>query len=156
MKNPLEQEVSSLDYFFMEKALQEAFLSLKKDEVPIGALITYKNKIIAKAHNLVESLKDVTAHAEIQAIGAASDFLGGKYLKECSLYITLEPCMMCSGAIYLSQIRRVIFGAFDAKHGFMEKKIHLHPKTQVKGGVMQKECAQVIKDFFITKRGLSF
>lgn len=140
------------DEYFMRKALNEAFSALEKGEVPIGAIITSKNKIIAKGHNLTETLTDVTAHAEMQAITSAANYLGGKYLADCTLYVTLEPCTMCAGALYWSQISKVIIGAPDPKRGFSQNGIKLHPKTVVQFGVLENECAQVLMDFFKAKR----
>jgi len=140
------------DEYFMRKALNEAYIALDKGEVPIGALIVSNNKIIAKGHNLTEALNDVTAHAEMQAITSAANYLGGKYLKDCTLYVTLEPCTMCAGALYWSQISKVIIGAKDEKRGFLSKGISLHPKTVVEFGVLENECAQILTEFFKAKR----
>lgn len=143
------------DEYFMKEALKEARLALEKDEVPVGAVIVCNNRIIARAHNLTEQLTDVTAHAEMQAFTAASSFLGGKYLEDCTLYVTLEPCVMCAGAAFWTQISRVVFGASDPKRGFtlVSKKI-LHPKTQMTGGLLENECSALLKDFFARKRNL--
>ncbi len=138
----------------MKKALQEAEEAYKKGEVPIGAVIVIKNQIIARGHNLTETLNDVTAHAEMQAITAASNFLGGKYLIDCTLYVTLEPCQMCAGALYWSQISKIVFGARDEKRGCINLKTKLHPKTKISGGVMEKETSKLLRDFFIEKRSL--
>lgn len=138
----------------MKEALKEAHNALEKDEVPIGAVVVYMNQIIARAHNYTETLNDATAHAEMQAITAASDYLGGKYLNECTLYVTLEPCVMCAGATAWGQVGKVVYGATDIKRGFLElasPKI-LHPKTKVKSGVMEEECAKILRDFFTGKR----
>ena len=143
------------DEFFMNKALQEAQIAYQKNEVPIGAVIVVNDKIIARAHNLTETLNDVTAHAEMQAFTAAADFLGGKYLKKCTLFVTLEPCQMCAGASYWTQIDRIVFGAFDEHRGFQKNKTKLHPKTKVMGGVLEKECGLIINNFFIEKRSLN-
>jgi tRNA(adenine34) deaminase len=143
------------DEFFMRKALLEAQSAFYKGEVPIGAVIVLKDQIIARAHNLTETLTDVTAHAEMQCFTAASDFLGGKYLKYCTLYVTLEPCQMCAGASYWTQIDRIVFGAFDPKRGFQHYKTTLHPKTKVTGGILQNECSEIITRFFIEKRNLN-
>lgn len=140
------------DRFFMQKALQEAEAAFEKGEVPVGAIITVQDRIIARAHNLTEQLNDVTAHAEMQAITAAANFLGGKYLVDCTLYITLEPCQMCAGALYWSQISRVVFGAHDPQRGFTALGGQLHPKTRLEGGVMEEEAAELLKRFFIQKR----
>ncbi len=141
--------------YFMQKALQEAELAYEKNEVPIGAVIVINDKIIARAHNLTETLNDVTAHAEMQAFTAAADYLGGKYLKNCTLYVTLEPCQMCAGASYWTQIDQIVFGASDAKRGYRYYQTTLHPKTKITGGVMEKECGDLIKKFFIEKRNLN-
>ena len=143
------------DIYFMKKALLEAETAFDKDEVPIGAVIVINNQIIAKAHNLTELLNDVTAHAEMQAFTAAADFLGGKYLKDCILYVTLEPCQMCAGASYWTQIGKIVYGAKDEKRGFNHYKTQLHPKTEVLGGVLEQECSELIKRFFIQKRNLN-
>lgn len=145
------EEVYS-DEYFMRKALDEAMMAWDREEVPIGAVIASKNKIIARGHNLTETLTDVTAHAEMQAITSAANYIGGKYLRDCTLYVTLEPCMMCAGALYWSQIGRVVFGAKDEKRGFRNAGIQLHPKTEVKDSVLEKECSQLVKDFFKKKR----
>ena len=140
------------DDYFMKKALDEAKIAFDKDEVPVGAIVVIENRIIAKSHNLTELLNDVTAHAEMQAITAAANFLGGKYLKGCTLYVTLEPCQMCAGALYWSQIDRIVFGATDKKRGFQTLGTQLHPKTQVKSGILASQCSQLLLDFFETKR----
>ncbi len=143
------------DLYFMKKALQEAEFALEKGEVPIGAVIVIDNKIIARGHNLTETLTDVTAHAEMQAITAAANFLGGKYLKGCTLYVTLEPCQMCAGALYWTQISKIVYGARDLERGCINLNTKLHPKTNIVGGVMEKEASEMIKHFFITKRNLN-
>tara|TARA_Y100001933_G_scaffold265270_1_gene339230 strand:+ start:6075 stop:6524 length:450 start_codon:yes stop_codon:yes gene_type:complete len=143
------------DNYFMKKALQEAEIAFENDEVPVGAVIVVNNRIIGRAHNLTERLKDVTAHAEMQAITAASNFLGGKYLHGCTLYVTLEPCQMCAGGLYWSQISRVVYGAADTERGFSVMGGRLHPKTEVVGGVMKKESEELLKRFFIQKRNLN-
>lgn len=140
------------DVFYMKLALQEAFKALDKDEIPIGAIVVCGSKVIAKAHNLTETLCDASAHAEMQAFTAASNYLGSKYLKDCTLYVTLEPCTMCAGAAYWTQIDRVVFGAYDKKYINVDKKTLYHPKTQLIGGVLEDECASVISDFFKNKR----
>lgn len=140
------------DDYFMRQALTEAQKAFDKDEVPIGAVIVMQNQIIARAHNLTETLTDVTAHAEMQAFTAASDYLGGKYLPECTLYVTLEPCQMCAGASYWTQIGRIVFGAYDPKRGYQQYQTTLHPKTKVSGGVLEQECTQLIHTFFTGKR----
>ena len=143
------------DNYFMRRALDEAKTALQKDEVPVGAVIVSNNQIIARAHNLTETLNDVTAHAEMQAITSAANYLGGKYLKNCTLYVTLEPCVMCAGASYWTQLKKVVFGASDEKRGFraMAGKV-LHPKTELLTGVMADECGQIITEFFASKRQL--
>jgi len=143
------------DTYFMRRALQEAKLAFEKGEVPVGAVIVITDTIVARGHNLTEALNDVTAHAEMQAFTAASDFLGGKYLKECTLYVTLEPCQMCAGASYWTQIGRIVYGASDVRRGFVNSKTTLHPKTQVTSGVLKEECETLLKRFFIEKRNLN-
>ena len=142
------------DEYFMRQALQEALKAQEADEVPVGAVVVANNQIIARAHNLTERLHDVTAHAEMQAITAASEYLGGKYLSGCTLYVTVEPCVMCAGALYWSQLDKVVFGTRDEKRGAGRFQQQLyHPKTIVTNGVMEKECAELIKSFFLQKRG---
>lgn len=141
------------DEYYMKIALQEAQQALERDEVPIGCIIVSNNRIIAKAHNLTEVLNDVTAHAEMQAITSAANYLGGKYLQNCTLYVTLEPCVMCCGALSWSQITKVVIGAKDEHRGFINKNLSLHPKTEVVLGVLENECSQLVKDFFKSKRG---
>lgn len=143
------------DQFFMRRALQEAEAAFDKGEVPIGAVITVNDRIIARAHNLTEQLHDVTAHAEMQAITAASNFLGGKYLINCTLFVTLEPCQMCAGALYWSQISRVVYGAPDPHRGFSSIGGQLHPKTRIDGGILEEEASELLKRFFIQKRNLN-
>ncbi|WP_299530368.1 nucleoside deaminase [Ulvibacterium sp.] len=143
------------DMYFMKKALEEAHIAFEKGEVPIGAVIVTQERIIARAHNLTEQLNDVTAHAEMQAITSAANFLGGKYLTNCTLYVTLEPCQMCAGALYWSQISKVVYGAEDPKRGFAAMGAKLHPKTEVLGGVMENEASVLLKRFFIQKRNLN-
>ncbi|MFC3160210.1 tRNA(adenine34) deaminase [Chryseobacterium arachidis] len=140
------------DEYFMKMALYEAEIALEKDEVPIGCVIVSNNRVIARAHNLTEALNDVTAHAEMQAITSAANFLGGKYLKDCTLYVSLEPCVMCSGALSWSQISKVVIGARDEQRGFINKKLSLHPKTEIIVGVMEHECSSIVKEFFKSKR----
>ncbi len=140
------------DEYFMRRALQEAEQACDAGEIPVGAVIVIDNQIIARAHNLTERLTDVTAHAEMQAITMASSYLGGKYLKNCTLYVTLEPCAMCAGALYWSQIARVVYGASDLQRGFTAMGGRLHPKTEIKGGVLEMECAELLKIFFQEKR----
>jgi len=137
----------------MREAFKEAEVSFKADEVPVGAVIVADDRIIARAHNLTERLHDVTAHAEMQAITAAANAIGGKYLQECTLYVTLEPCVMCAGALAWSQISRIVFGAHDTKKGFtLIQQPLLHPKTEVISGVMKEECEEILKRFFKSKR----
>jgi len=143
------------DTYFMKKALQEAEIAYEKGEVPIGAVIVIDNRIIARAHNLTETLNDVTAHAEMQAITAAANFLGGKYLNDCTLYVTIEPCQMCGGALFWSQISNIVYGARDEDRGCINLKTKLHPKTKIKGGILEKEAATLLKRFFIEKRNLN-
>ena len=139
----------------MKKALQEAEAAYKKGEVPIGAVIVIHDQIIARAHNLTETLNDVTAHAEMQAITAAANYLGGKYLIDCTLYVTLEPCQMCAGALYWSQISRVVYGARDEQRGCIEMNTKLHPKTVMTGGILETEASDLLKQFFIERRNLN-
>lgn len=146
MENPFN------DTYFMKKALQEAEIAFEKGEIPVGAVIVVDNKIIARTHNLTELLHDVTAHAEMQAITSAANFLGGKYLKGCTLYVTLEPCQMCAGALYWSQISKIVFGARDEQRGFMTMGTQLHPKTEVVSGVLAEEAADLMVRFFASKR----
>ncbi len=143
------------DVYFMKKALQEAEIAFDKGEVPVGAVIVLNNQIIARAHNLTEMLNDVTAHAEMQAYTSAADFLGGKYLKDCTLYVTLEPCQMCAGASYWTQIGKIVYGASETKLGFTVLQTKLHPKTKVISGVLEEECSRLLKKFFIQKRNLN-
>jgi len=141
------------DEYFMKQALQEAYKAFDKDEVPVGAVIVANNQIIARAHNFTEHLHDVTAHAEMQAITAAAEYLGGKYLTGCTLYVTIEPCVMCAGALYWSQIEKVVFGARDEKRGAGRFNNELyHPKTLVVNGVLENECSSIIQEFFQLKR----
>lgn len=140
------------DEYYMKMALQEAEAALEKDEVPIGCVVVSNNRIIARAHNLTETLNDVTAHAEMQAITSAANFLGGKYLINCTLYVTMEPCVMCSGALSWSQISKVVIGARDEQRGFINKHLSLHPKTELVTGVMENECSSIVKAFFKSKR----
>ena len=141
------------DEYFMKKALDEAKAAFGRDEVPVGAVVVCKDRIIARAHNLVETLTDVTAHAEMQAVTAAANHLGGKYLNECTLYVTVEPCTMCAGALGWAQLGRLVYGASDPKRGFsVYAPDALHPKTEVTAGVMEEECAALMKDFFKKKR----
>lgn len=143
------------DTYFMKRALQEAEAAFEKGEVPIGAVIVIQDRIIARAHNLTEQLNDVTAHAEMQAITAAANFIGGKYLKDCTLYVTLEPCQMCAGALYWSQISRVVFATEDPQRGCGAMGTKLHPKTKILGGILANEASDLLKRFFIQKRNLN-
>ncbi|TYP76116.1 nucleoside deaminase [Aquimarina intermedia] len=143
------------DAYFMRKALQEAELAYAKDEIPIGAIIVVQDQIIARAHNSTELLNDVTAHAEMQAITAAANFLGGKYLNECTLYVTIEPCQMCAGALFWSQIKKIVYGARDEQRGCIAMGTTLHPKTKMSGGVLEEECSTLLKRFFVEKRNLN-
>ena len=140
------------DEYFMKKALQEAEIAFEKDEIPVGAVIVVNDTIIARTHNLTELLHDVTAHAEMQAITSAANFLGGKYLKGCTLYVTLEPCQMCAGALYWSQISKIVFGATDSKRGYKTLGTQIHPKTEVVTGILEKECSELMTNFFQKKR----
>jgi tRNA(adenine34) deaminase len=139
--------------YFMNEALKEARKALEKDEVPIGAIVVSQNTIIARAHNLTETLTDATAHAEMQAITAASGSLGGKYLNECTLYVTIEPCVMCAGAIFWAQLGAMIYGATDPKRGYsLVGEELLHPSTIVESGILEKECSVLLTEFFRDKR----
>ena len=141
------------DDFFMNEALKEARLALSLDEVPIGAVIVSNGKIIGRGHNLTERLNDVTAHAEMQAFTAAANHLGGKYLKDCTLYVTIEPCVMCAGASYWTQISKIVYGATDIQRGFRRIGQNiLHPKTEIVSGIRETECALLVKEFFLSKR----
>jgi tRNA(adenine34) deaminase len=141
------------DEYFMREALKEAKRAFDADEIPVGAIVVCNNRIIARAHNLTERLNDVTAHAEMQAITSAANFLNGKYLNECTMYITLEPCVMCAGALSWSQIGKIVYGASDTKRGFnlVGNKI-LHPKTELISGIIANECSELLKTFFQKKR----
>jgi tRNA(adenine34) deaminase len=143
------------DEYFMTKALQEAEAAFDKGEIPVGAVIVVDNRIIARAHNLTELLNDVTAHAEMQAITAAANFLGGKYLTKCTLYVTLEPCQMCAGALYWSQIATIDYGAKDEHRGCGVMGTKLHPKTILRGGVLATQASELMKRFFVEKRNLN-
>lgn len=141
------------DEYYMKEALKEAHLALEAGEVPVGAVVVCRDRIIARGHNLTERLNDVTAHAEMQAITSAANFLGGKYLSECTLYVTLEPCVMCAGALNWAQVARIVYGATDEKRGFMKYSDKLlHPKTILKAGVLNEECGNIISSFFKSKR----
>lgn len=140
----------------MKEALTEAQKAYEKNEVPVGAVIVHNQRIIARGHNLTETLNDVTAHAEMQAFTAAANYVGGKYLKDCTLFVTLEPCVMCAGASYWTQIDQIVFGASDEKRGFslLQKRI-LHPSTNILGGILETECSTLLKEFFSNKRNNS-
>ncbi|HAX96174.1 MAG TPA: tRNA-specific adenosine deaminase [Prolixibacteraceae bacterium] len=141
------------DEYFMRKALQEAQDAYAKDEIPVGAVVVCSGKIIARGHNLTELLNDVTAHAEMQVITAATNLLGGKYLNDCTIYVTVEPCVMCAGALGWAQTGRLVFGAYDEKRGYQKYAPGaLHPKTEVTGGILENECSALMKDFFAQKR----
>lgn len=141
------------DEYFMKEALKEAQKAFNQDEIPVGAVVVCSNKIIARAHNLTEKLTDVTAHAEMQAFTAASSYLGGKYLTDCTLYVTLEPCLMCAGASYWTQIGKIVFGAKDEKRGYTIVNTQvLHPSTEVVSGLFEAESKQLLQDFFAKKR----
>jgi tRNA(adenine34) deaminase len=141
------------DEYFMNEALKEAHRAFEKDEVPVGAVVVCEKRIIARAHNLTETLNDVTAHAEMQAFTAASDFLGGKYLNECTLYVTLEPCVMCAGASFWAQLGKIVYGTQDEKRGYtLIQQPLLHPKTTVMSGILETGCRNLLKSFFARKR----
>ncbi len=142
------------DIFYMKQALEEAKHAFSEDEIPIGAVMVCQGSIIARAYNLTERLTDVTAHAEMMAITAAAEHLGGKYLTDCTLYVTVEPCVMCAGALGWAQVKRVVYGASDEKRGYSRFAPHaLHPRTEVTAGVMEAECTELMKQFFRKKRG---
>ena len=141
------------DPYFMKEALKEALKAELSDEVPVGVVIVCENQIIARAHNYTERLNDVTAHAEMQAFTSAADYLGGKYLNECTLYVTLEPCHMCAGASYWTQLKKIVYGTSDEKRGFSNLKENiLHPKTEIVKGMLEEECSKILKEFFQKKR----
>lgn len=146
--------VNDEDRHFMKVAIDEARRAYEEDEVPIGAVVVSKGRIIGRGHNLTEKLNDVTAHAEMQAITAAANYLGGKYLDDCTLYVTVEPCIMCAGAIGWSQLKRIVYGAPDAKRGVstFTSRTPFHPKSVVVSGVMEEECAEIMRSFFSRKR----
>ncbi len=146
------EEDLHLDELYMQEALRLAEVAFKEDEVPIGAIIVSQGKIIGKGYNLTERLHDVTAHAEMQAFTAASNFMGGKYLKDCTLYVTVEPCVMCAGASYWTQISRIVYGAKDEKRGASKHGHLYHPKTEIVSGVLEEKCADLIRSFFRNKR----
>jgi tRNA(adenine34) deaminase len=141
------------DEYFMREALRQAQMAMQDDEVPVGVVIVANQKIISRAYNMTERLTDVTAHAEMQAITAAANFLGGKYLDECTMYVTIEPCLMCAGACYWAHLGKLVYGARDEKKGFLKvSRSVLHPKTALAGGVLEKECSILMKEFFQKKR----
>jgi len=141
------------DIHYMKLALAEAQKALADNEIPIGAIVVSKNRIIGRGYNLTERFNDVTAHAEMQAFTSASQTIGGKYLTDCTLYVTIEPCVMCAGASYWTQISRIVYGAREEKRGFLSKEVNLlHPKTKLKGGVLADECSKLMVDFFKKKR----
>ena len=140
------------DRYFMKQAIREAQKALEEDEVPVGAVVVANQKIIARAYNLTERLKDVTAHAEMQAITAAANYLNGKYLKGCTLYVTLEPCVMCAGALFWSQIDRIVYAANDPQKGFTNLEIKLNPKTAIESGILASEASLLLDRFFQLKR----
>ena len=143
------------DSYFMKKALEEAKLAYEKGEIPVGVVIVAQQQVIARGHNLTELLNDVTAHAEMQAITSAANFLGGKYLRDCTMYVTLEPCQMCAGALYWSQISNLVFAASDPDRGYRKMGTKLHPKTKVKNGILEEEAGELLKKFFIERRNLN-
>lgn len=146
-------QIDFSDNYFMKMALKEAQVAFDNGEIPVGAVIISNNQVIAKAHNLTETLNDPTAHAEMQAITAATEYMGGKYLTDCTLYVTMEPCVMCAGALFWSQISRIVYGASDEKRGYSAFSNNiLHPKTKVLSGVMEQECSAIITDFFTRLR----
>lgn len=140
------------DEYYMRLALAEAEKAYELGEIPVGCVVVAQDRIIAKTHNLTEQLIDVTAHAEVQAISSSANHIGGKYLKNCTIYITLEPCVMCAGALYWSQISKVVIGAPDEKRGYTSAGLQLHPKTEIVSGVLQEECRMILQDFFKKKR----
>lgn len=141
------------DEYFMKEALKEASKAFQEDEVPVGAVIVFENKIIGRGHNLTEKLNDVTAHAEMLAFTAATNHIGGKYLNGCTLYVTIEPCMMCAGAAFWTQISKIVFGASDDKRGYSKQvSFPFHPSTEINGGLLENECSELIKMFFKQKR----
>lgn len=150
----MEETQANKDEQYMQRALDEARQALQEGEIPIGAVIVCKDRIIARAHNLTETLCDVTAHAEMQAITAAANQLGGKYLTDCTLYVTVEPCTMCAGAIGWAQLPRIVYGCADEKRGFHAYAPHaMHPKATITGGILEEECRQLMQEFFRQKRG---
>jgi tRNA(adenine34) deaminase len=153
LKPEVQDSDNSAHEKFMRQALDEANRAYERDEVPVGAVIVCSERIVARGHNLTETLNDVTAHAEMQAITAAANFLGGKYLQDCTLYVTVEPCVMCAGALGWSQISKIVYGASDEKRGFTRFAPQaIHPKTQVVSGVLERECGELMREFFKKKR----
>ena len=147
------EEQQKKDEQFMRKAIAEAQQALAEGEIPIGAIVVCQDHVIARAHNLTETLHDVTAHAEMQAITSAANELGGKYLTDCTLYVTIEPCTMCAGALGWSHLSRIVYGAADEKRGYqLYAPRALHPKTTITGGILEEECRQLMQDFFRNKR----
>ncbi|RRO15940.1 nucleoside deaminase [Flavobacteriaceae bacterium 14752] len=140
------------DTYFMQKALDQAQIAYGKGEIPVGSVVVINQSIIARAHNLTETLNDVTAHAEMQAITSAANYLGGKYLNQCILYVTLEPCQMCAGALYWSQLKKLVYAASDYKRGFDVMQTQLHPKTKVVKGILEQKASHLMKKFFFEKR----
>ena len=150
----METKISQTDEKFMREAMKEAEMAAYEDEVPIGAVVVCRGRIIGKGHNMTEKLHDATAHAEMIAITAATEAVGGKYLNDCTLYVTVEPCPMCAGALNWSQIGRIVYGTPDPKRGYsLFSPSLLHPKTEVIGGVLAQECGALVRDFFMAKRG---
>src|SRR6202000_2113859 len=151
-----EEPAISPDDFFMNEALKEAKLALAEDEIPIGAVVVCNGQVIVRGQNLMKRPPDLSAHAEMQALTAATNFLGGKYLRDCTLYVTMEPCVMCAGASYWFQVSRIVFGAYDTRLGFgrLNQKV-THPKTVITGGIRENECSQLVKDFFKSKRKIA-
>lgn len=150
----METKISQTDEKFMREAMKEAEMAAYEDEVPIGAVVVCRGRIIGKGHNMTEKLHDATAHAEMIAITAATEAVGGKYLNDCTLYVTVEPCPMCAGALNWSQIGRIVYGAPDPKRGYsLFSPSLLHPKTEITGGVLEQECGALVRDFFMAKRG---
>ena len=147
------EEQLKKDEYYMQRALDEARMALNEGEIPIGAVVVCRDRIIARAHNLTETLTDVTAHAEMQVITAAANMLGGKYLTDCTLYVTVEPCVMCAGAIGWAQIPRIVYGCKDEKRGYeLYAPRAMHPRSTTVGGILEEECRQLMKEFFLSKR----
>ena len=148
----ITQEQQKKDEFYMRRALDEAKAAYDEGEIPIGAIVVCKDRILSRAHNLTETLCDVTAHAEMQVFTAASSYLGAKYLKDCTLYVTLQPCPMCAGAAYWTQLGRIVYGTEDQKHAHIDREAVYHPKTKVEGGLLREECASLLQRFFTERR----